>query len=247
MHDLQTVLVVDDDPALRQAVARALALEGYDVVQAADGRFALDAVVSRRPDAIVLDVGLPGTSGLAVCETLRARGDDTPILVLTARGDVRDRVQGLDAGADDFMAKPFALEELFARIRALLRRSGRSGESGDRGARLAAVPTGQETSDHREYRIADLRLDSSARRVWRGDREIELTKTEFDLLELLVRNAGLVLDRSIIHERIWGYDFGPDSKNLTVFIGYLRAKTESGGEPRLLHTVRGVGYVARAS
>jgi two-component system response regulator MprA len=164
---------------------------------------------------------------------LRARGDRTPVLVLTARSEVSDRVQGLDAGADDFMSKPFALEELLARLRALLRRSAPPDE-------LASGP-------HDDTLVLDdLRLSPSQRRVWRGSREVDLTKTEFDLLELLLRNAGLVLDRATIHDRIWGYDFGPDSKNLTVYMGYLRSKLETAGEPRLLHTVRGVGYVARA-
>lgn len=226
------VLVVDDDRALRDAVTRALGLEGYRVVRAADGVEALTATDQHHPDAIVLDLGLPNVDGITVCQVLRARGDRTPILVLTARNEVSDRVRGLDAGADDFMSKPFALEELFARLRALLRRTGPDTD---------AEPALTDDS----LRLADLRISPSARRVWRGDRQIELTKTEFDLLELLVRNAGIVLDRTTIHERIWGYDFGPDSKNLTVYMGYLRSKTEADGEPRLLHTVRGVGYVAR--
>ncbi len=226
------VLVVDDDRALRDAVSRALRLEGYATIDAADGAAALSRVEEHRPDAVILDLGLPIVDGLTVCQVLRTRGDRTPILVLTARSEVSDRVNGLDAGADDFMSKPFALEELLARLRALLRRTVVEGddEAGDRNAVLA---------------LADLRLSPSQRRVWRGEREIDLTKTEFDLLELLVLNAGIVLDRATIHDRIWGYDFGPESKNLTVYMGYLRAKTEAGGEPRLLHTVRGVGYVAR--
>ncbi len=226
------VLVVDDDRALRDAITRALSLEGYSVVTAADGIEALSATEQHRPEAIVLDLGLPTLDGITVCQVLRARADRTPILVLTARSEVSDRVQGLDAGADDFMSKPFALEELLARLRALLRRAA----PGD-----APVT---ETHDDSLW-VSDLRVSPSQRRAWRGDREIDLTKTEFDLLELLVRNAGIVLDRTTIHDRIWGYDFGPDSKNLTVYMGYLRAKTESDGEPRLLHTVRGVGYVAR--
>lgn len=226
------VLVVDDDRALRDAVSRALRLEGYATIDAADGAAALSRVEEHRPDAVILDLGLPIVDGLTVCQVLRTRGDRTPILVLTARSEVSDRVNGLDAGADDFMSKPFALEELLARLRALLRRTVVEGddEAGDRNAVLA---------------LADLRLSPSQRRVWRGEREIDLTKTEFDLLELLVLNAGIVLDRATIHDRIWGYDFGPESKNLTVYMGYLRAKTEAGGQPRLLHTVRGVGYVAR--
>ncbi len=226
------MLVVDDDRALRDAVTRALRLEGYEGIDAADGAQALAQVESQRPDAVILDLGLPTIDGITVCQVLRARGDRTPILVLTARTEVSDRVQGLDAGADDFMSKPFALEELLARLRALLRRTSVADDDG-------ASPGGDDLV------LADLRVSPGQRRVWRGEREIDLTKTEFDLLELLVRNAGIVLDRSTIHDRIWGYDFGPDSKNLTVYMGYLRSKTEGDGEPRLLHTVRGVGYVAR--
>jgi two-component system response regulator MprA len=226
------VLVVDDDRALRDAITRALSLEGYEVVTAADGVEALGLVEAHRPEVIVLDLGLPTLDGITVCQVLRARGDRTPILVLTARTQVSDRVQGLDAGADDFMSKPFALSELLARLRALLRRA------------TADAAPGEQTHDD-TLAVADLRVSPSQRRVWRGERELDLTKTEFDLLELLVRNAGIVLDRTTIHDRIWGYDFGPESKNLTVYMGYLRAKTELDGEPRLLHTVRGVGYVAR--
>jgi two-component system, OmpR family, response regulator MprA len=229
-----TVLVVDDDRALRDAISRALTLEGYRTIDARDGVEALTQVERQRPDAVILDLGLPTLDGITVCQVLRARQDRTPILVLTARHEVSDRVQGLDAGADDFMSKPFALEELLARLRALLRRTSAVGDE-------ATVAVHDDS-----LVLADLRVSPSQRRVWRGDRETELTKTEFDLLELLVRNAGIVLDRTTIHERIWGYDFGPDSKNLTVYMGYLRAKLEAGGERRLLHTVRGVGYVARA-
>jgi two-component system response regulator MprA len=231
VQDASRVLVVDDDRALREAITRALSLEGYRVVDARDGVEALTQVDSHAPDAVILDLGLPTLDGLTVCQVLRARGDRTPILVLTARNEVSDRVQGLDAGADDFMSKPFALEELLARLRALLRRS--------------APPDDGPAAHDDTLVLADLRVSPSQRRVWRGEREVDLTKTEFDLLELLVRNAGIVLDRTTIHERIWGYDFGPDSKNLTVYMGYLRSKLEVGGEQRLLHTVRGVGYVAR--
>jgi two-component system response regulator MprA len=230
--DRSRVLVVDDDRALRDAVTRALTLEGYEALAAADGVEALAGVEQHRPDAVILDLGLPTIDGITVCQVLRARGDRTPILVLTARNEVTDRVQGLDAGADDFMSKPFALAELLARLRALLRRV-------EPVAAASAPPVDDSLT------LADLRVSPSQRRAWRGEREIDLTKTEFDLIELLVRNAGIVLDRTTIHERIWGYDFGPDSKNLTVYMGYLRAKTEGDGEPRLLHTVRGVGYVAR--
>lgn len=232
MAERSRVLVVDDDRALREATTRALSLEGYQVANAVDGVDALAQVDQQRPDAIVLDLGLPTLDGITVCQVLRARGDDTPILVLTARSDVSDRVQGLDAGADDFMSKPFALEELLARLRALLRRT-------------SAVSEDETAVRDDSLVLADLTVSPSQRRAWRAQREIDLTKTEFDLLELLVRNSGIVLDRTTIHERIWGYDFGPDSKNLTVYMGYLRAKTESDGEVRLLHTVRGVGYVAR--
>jgi len=229
---MSRILVVDDDRALRDAISRALRLEGYEILEAGDGAQALSQVEQQRPDAVILDLGLPIIDGLTVCQVLRTRGDRTPILVLTARGEVSDRVQGLDAGADDFMSKPFALEELLARLRALLRRTVADDDEGAPGRDEVLV-------------LSDLRLSPGQRRVWRGDREIDLTKTEFDLLELLVHNAGIVLDRATIHDRIWGYDFGPESKNLTVYMGYLRAKTEAGGEPRLLHTVRGVGYVAR--
>lgn len=233
MNSTPTVLVVDDDRALRESICRALSLEGYEVLEAADGAIALETVDAAKPDLIILDLGLPHLNGIAVCEVLRARKDKTPILVLTARSQISDRVRGLDAGADDFMTKPFVLDELFARVRALLRRTR---ECDTDGGQLAAGPI---------LELGDLRIDVAARRVWRGTPEIELSKTEFDLLELLVRNTGIVLDRSTIYDRIWGYDFGPDSKNLTVYMGYLRSKTEASGESRILHTVRGVGYVAR--
>jgi two-component system response regulator MprA len=221
-----TILVVDDDRAIRESLDRALALEGYRVVAATDGAQALELVAEQQPDVIVLDLMMPNVDGLTVCRRLRARRDRTPILMLTARTETSDRVSGLDAGADDYLPKPFDLDELLARIRALLRR------------------TKVETDDA-QFQVADLVLDTAGRRGSRGGREIELTKTEFDLLELLVRNAGVVLDQSTIYERIWGYDFGPDSKNLAVYIGYLRRKTENEGESRLVHTVRGVGYVVR--
>ncbi len=221
-----TILVVDDDRAIRESLDRALALEGYRVIAATDGAQALELVAEQQPDVIVLDLMMPNVDGLTVCRRLRARRDRTPILMLTARTETSDRVSGLDAGADDYLPKPFDLDELLARIRALLRR------------------TKVETDDA-QLQVADLVLDTAGRRGSRGGREIELTKTEFDLLELLVRNAGVVLDQSTIYERIWGYDFGPDSKNLAVYIGYLRRKTENEGESRLVHTVRGVGYVVR--
>jgi two-component system, OmpR family, response regulator MprA len=220
------ILVVDDEPAVREALDRALRLEGYEVDQAADGREALELVSRRPPDALILDLMMPAVDGLEVARRMRADGDDTPILVLTARDGVADRVTGLDAGADDYVVKPFALEELLARLRALLRRS---------------LPG----SDDQTLRFVDLTLDRRSYQVKRGDREIDLTRTEFQLLELFMLHPRQVLTRSIIFERVWEYDFGPTSNSLTVYMGYLRAKTEAGGEPRLLHTVRGVGYVLK--
>jgi two-component system response regulator MprA len=219
------ILVVDDDAGVRQAVGRALAFEGYDVVQAGDGDEALRLVEGERPDAMVLDLVMAEVGGLDVCRAVRASGDDLPILVLTARHEVADRVAGLDAGADDYLVKPFALEELLARLRALLRRS-------DAGADEA-------------LRLADLVVFPARRQAERAGEPIELTRTEFNLLELLLRNAGQVLTRDLILERVWGYDFETTSNPLEVYIGYLRRKTEAGGGERLIHTVRGVGYVAR--
>jgi len=220
------ILVVEDDRAVREAVERALKFEGYEVHTAVDGNDALLRVGELDPDLVVLDVLMPGTDGLAVCRILRDRKIATPILMLTARHEVSDRVAGLDAGADDYLVKPFALDELFARVRALLRRSN--------------VTEGDET-----LRVADLALDPTRRQAWRGERELMLTKTEFDLLELLMFNAGVVVTRETIYDRIWGYDFETSSKSLDVYIGYLRRKTEAEGEPRLIHTVRGVGYTVR--
>jgi two-component system, OmpR family, response regulator MprA len=219
------VLVVDDEPAVRQALDRALRFEGYETEMAGDGLGALSVMAERPADAMVLDVAMPRVDGLEVCRRLRAAGDPTPILLLTARVAVSERVAGLDAGADDYLVKPFALEELLARLRALLRRS--------------APP------DDEVLRFADLSLDPATREVSRGDRAIELTRTEFLLLELLLRNARQVLPREVIFDRVWGYDFGANSNSLEVYIGYLRRKTEADGEPRLVHTVRGVGYVLR--
>jgi len=218
-----TILLAEDDRATNEALQRALGLEGYQVHAVADGAAALDAAASDEVDLILLDVMMPKRDGLSVCRELRRNGIRTPILMLTARTEVSDRVSGLDAGADDYLPKPFALEELLARVRALLRRS----------------------SDDEAMVVEDLRIDPPARRAWRGDTELELTKTEFDLLELLARNAGIVLTHSTIYERIWDYDFGPESKSLAVYIGYLRRKTEAGGQPRLIQTVRGVGYTMR--
>jgi two-component system response regulator MprA len=220
------ILVVDDEPAVREAVERALRLDGHDVLLAADGVEALAALEGRPPDAVVLDVLMPRVDGLELCRRLRGRGDRTPVLMLTARDAVSDRVAGLDAGADDYLVKPFALEELLARVRALLRR---------------AVPGG----DHRPLRFADLELDPRAHEVRRGERRIDLTRTEFLLLDLFLRHPRQVLTRSVIFENVWGYDFGPRSNSLEVYMGYLRRKTEADGEPRLLHTVRGVGYVLK--
>ena len=226
--DRDRVLVVEDDPHVRDAVERALRFEGYDVYTAVDGNDGLLKVESIEPHAIVLDVLMPGTDGLAVCRILRKRGNSTPILMLTARHEVADRVAGLDAGADDYLVKPFALDELFARVRALLRRRSVT-----------------ETNSGTTFTVDDLVLDPTRRQAWRGDRELDLTKTEFDLLELLVANAGIVLEHATIYDRIWGYDFGPDSKNLAVYISYLRRKVEEEGESKLIHTVRGVGYTVR--
>jgi two-component system response regulator MprA len=220
------ILVVDDEPAVRDALERALRLEGYEVDLAADGSEALALVSKRPPDALILDLMMPRIDGLEVCRRMREAGDRTPVLVLTARDAVSDRVTGLDAGADDYVVKPFALEELLARLRSLLRRS---------------LPG----SDGQTLRFADLTLDRNSYEVRRGDRLIELTRTEFQLLELFMLHPRQVLTRSIIFERVWEYDFGPSSNSLTVYIGYLRSKLEAGGEPRLLHTVRGVGYVLR--
>ena len=220
------LLIVEDDRGVRESLGRALEFEGYAVEMADDGRHGLDLAGSTHPDAVILDVMMPGLDGLEVARRLRREGNDVPILMLTARHDVTDRVAGLDAGADDYLVKPFSLDELLARLRALLRRAGVS-ESQD-------VLT-----------IGDLTLDPAARRVTRAGRELALTKTEFDLLELLVHNADIVLTRDVILERIWGFDFATSSNPLDVYVGYLRRKTEADGGSRLIHTVRGVGYVAR--
>jgi|SRR3954471_15736808 len=220
------ILVVDDEPAVRDSLDRALRLEGYEVELASDGAEALDRLGGDGPDALVLDLMMPNVDGLEVCRRMRAAGDRTPVLVLTARDAVSDRVKGLDAGADDYLVKPFALDELLARLRAMLRRSG-------------------EAAPGQVLRFSDLTFDPVAHQVKRGDREIDLTKTEFLLLELFLLHPRQVLTRSVIFERVWGYDFGPDSNSLEVYVSYLRRKLEAGGEPRLLHTVRGVGYVLR--
>ena len=220
------ILVVDDERAVRESLRRALELEGYEIELAADGSEALYRLEGdAEPDAMILDVLMPGVDGLEVCRRLRGSGSRLPVLMLTARTEVNDRVAGLDAGADDYVTKPFALEELLARVRALLRRT--------------------TDGDGEVVRFADLELDPSTREVKRGERRIELTRTEFSLLELFMRNPRQVLTRSIIFERVWGYDFGYASNSLDVYIGYLRRKTEADGEPRLIQTVRGVGYALR--
>lgn len=226
------MLLAEDDRAIRNALERALTLEGYQVTAVADGIEALARAHRERPDVLVLDVMMPGIDGLQVCRVLRAEGDRVPILMLTALVEPADRIAGLDAGADDYVVKPFDVEEVFARLRALLRRVN--------DGRAEDWPQAQEL-----LTAGDLRLDAQARRAWRGERELELSRTEFNLLELLVRNSGIVLDHAVIYDRIWGYDFGPGSKNLAVYIGYLRRKMDGPGEPPLIHTVRGVGYVLR--
>lgn len=218
------VLVADDDRAIRESLARALGLAGYQVATAGDGVQALAALRRQPVDAVVLDVMMPAIDGLGVCQLLRVEGDRTPILLLTARVRTEDRIAGLDAGADDYLVKPFEVAELLARLRALIRRTQPAGE---RDEVLA---------------VADLRMDPNARRVWRRGVEVELSRTEFELLRLLVRNAGIVLDHGTIYERIWGGDFGSESKNLAVYVGYLRRKLAA---PDLIHTVRGVGYTIR--
>ncbi|MFC4503832.1 MULTISPECIES: response regulator transcription factor [Streptomyces] len=238
----QTVLLAEDDRAIRNALERALALEGYQVTAVADGVEALAHAHKSPPDVLVLDVMMPGIDGLQVCRVLRAEGDRTPILMLTALVETADRIAGLDAGADDYVVKPFDVEEVFARLRALLRRTRPDGAVPATETPVAIAP--RQTGE-RYLEAAGLRMDPQARRAWRGGRELELTRTEFELLELLVRNAGIVLDHSTIYDRIWGYDFGPGSKNLAVYVGYLRRKLDHPGAGQLIHTVRGVGYVLR--
>ncbi|MFJ6571637.1 response regulator transcription factor [Streptomyces sp. NPDC091292] len=276
-----TVLLAEDDRAIRHSLERALTLEGYEVTAVADGIAALARAHTHGADVLVLDVMMPGIDGLQVCRVLRAEGDRTPILMLTARVETADRIAGLDAGADDYVVKPFDIEEVFARLRALLRRTGDGGGfgggtgsggegpgpgtistasgtgssalgAGQGAGQGAGGPSGDPGGGHGgpaagQVTAADLLIDPQARRVWRGDRELELTRTEFDLLELLVRNEGIVLDHATIYDRIWGYDFGPGSKNLAVYVGYLRRKVDEPERPALIHTVRGVGYVLRES
>jgi len=219
------ILVVDDDPAVSGSLDRALRLEGYEVDTASDGTEALRSLAVASPDAVVLDLQLPDVDGLEVCRRLRAVGDDTPVLMLTARDAVNDRVAGLDAGADDYLVKPFALAELLARLRALLRR--------------------RAENDGEVLQCGDLTLDVSTREGHRGERSFSLTRIEFDLLELFLRHPRQVLSRDLILDRVWGYDFDTGTNSLAVYIGYIRRKTEENGEPRMLHTVRGVGYVLK--
>jgi two-component system, OmpR family, response regulator MprA len=222
------ILVVDDDQAVRDSLRRSLAFNGYDVELAGDGLAALESIARNRPDAVVLDVMMPRLDGLEACRRLRSAGEDLPILVLTARDAVSDRVAGLDAGADDYLPKPFALEELLARLRALLRRTQPA-----------------FSSENGQLSFADLTLDPLAREVTRGERTVRLTRTEFNLLELLMRHPRQVLTRSQILEEVWGFDFPTTANSLEVYVGYLRRKTEANGEPRLIHTVRGIGYALR--
>ncbi|MCX4435731.1 MULTISPECIES: response regulator transcription factor [Streptomyces] len=242
----QNVLLAEDDRAIRHALERALTLEGYAVTAVADGVEALAQAHRTPPDVLVLDVMMPGIDGLQVCRVLRAEGDRTPILMLTALVETADRIAGLDAGADDYVVKPFDVEEVFARLRALLRRTlPVNGTPADVPASSPSVSASASKEAAGQISAAGLRMDIQARRAWRGQRELELTRTEFELLELLVRNAGIVLDHATIYDRIWGYDFGPGSKNLAVYVGYLRRKLDEPGAPALIHTVRGVGYVLR--
>jgi two-component system response regulator MprA len=227
MAEQARILVVDDEPAVQNALSRALALEHYEISQAMDGQEALTLLGDAAYEAVILDISMPRVDGLEVCRRLRDGGNRTPVLMLTARGEVDDRVAGLDAGADDYLVKPFALRELLARVRALLRRAGEEDE--------------QETL----LVFEDLRLDLLAHEARRGERLLQLTRTEFLLLEMFMRHPRQVLTRSAIFEHVWGYDFGSSSNSLGVYMGYLRRKTEQGEEPRLLHTIRGVGYVLR--
>jgi two-component system, OmpR family, response regulator MprA len=224
------VLVVDDDKAVRESLRRSLEFNGYDVRLAADGAEALAGIAGADPDVVVMDVMMPRLDGIETTKALRTAGNDVPILVLTARDAVGDRVEGLDAGADDYLTKPFALQELLARLRALLRR---------------VVPHEDEPDETLTF--ADLSMDLASREVRRGDRPVELTRTEFTLLEMFLRRPRRVLERSFILEEVWGYDFPTTANSLEVYVGYLRRKTEAEGEPRLIHTVRGVGYVLKES
>ncbi|MEV1020542.1 response regulator transcription factor [Streptomyces sp. NPDC050264] len=232
-RDPHRILIVDDEPAVREALQRSLAFEGYGTEVAVDGADALEKSAAYHPDLVVLDIQMPRMDGLTAARRLRATGSTTPILMLTARDTVGDRVTGLDAGADDYLVKPFELDELFARVRALLRRSS-----------YAAAAGSVDDSDVLSF--ADLRMDLATREVMRGDRPVELTRTEFTLLEMFLAHPRQVLTREQILKAVWGFDFEPSSNSLDVYVMYLRRKTEGGGEPRLVHTVRGVGYVLRS-
>jgi two-component system, OmpR family, response regulator MprA len=221
------ILIAEDDPGVRTSLTRALGFQGYDVTAVNDGAAALEAVDRSLPDAVILDVSMPHVDGLTACRLIREKHRHLPILMLTARHEVSDRVAGLDAGADDYVVKPFALEELSARLRAMLRRNA------------------DDQSISEVLTVGDMVLDPRARTATRGTREMNLTKTEFDLLEILMMNVGIVLERDVLYDRIWGFNFETGSRSLDVYIGYLRRKTEEGGEERVLHTVRGVGYVVR--
>ena len=220
------ILIAEDDQGVRTSLTRALTFQNYKVTAVNDGAQALEAVDSQLPDLVILDVSMPHVDGLTACRMIREKYRSLPILMLTARHEISDRVAGLDAGADDYVVKPFALEELSARVRSMLRRT-------------------QVSDETQNLVVADLVLDLRARTVHRGKRELILTKTEFDLLELLMLNVGIVLERDTLYDRIWGFNFETGSRSLDVYIGYLRRKTEEGGEPRVLHTIRGVGYVVR--
>jgi two-component system, OmpR family, response regulator MprA len=228
ISDNRTIVVAEDDQSVRNALQKILELEGFKVIAVKDGVAALETILMSEPSAAVIDVMMPFTDGLSVCRELRHRKNRTPILLLTARAEIGDRVAGLDAGADDYLVKPFSVDELLARVRALLRRNSSSESLG-------------------VLALADLTLDPISREVTRGDRQVELTKTEFDLLQLFLEQAGVVLSREYLYEHIWGFDFETNSKSLDVYIGYLRRKIESGDEMKLLHTVRGVGYVLKKS
>ncbi|OPG07305.1 DNA-binding response regulator [Streptomyces sp. GKU 895] len=234
-RDPQRILIVDDEPAVREALQRSLAFEGYDTEVAVDGADALEKATAYRPDLVVLDIQMPRMDGLTAARRMRGAGTTTPILMLTARDTVGDRVTGLDAGADDYLVKPFELDELFARVRALLRRSSYA---------AAAAGAGAVVEDD-ALTFADLRMDLATREVTRAGRPVELTRTEFTLLEMFMAHPRQVLTREQILKAVWGFDFEPSSNSLDVYVMYLRRKTEAGGEPRLVHTVRGVGYVLR--
>lgn len=228
------ILIVDDEPAVCDSLARTLRFEGYSVSIAGDGASALAALRADPPDGVILDMMMPVLGGLDTCRVLRAEGNAVPVLMLTARSDVADRVAGLDAGADDYLVKPFSLQELLARLRAMLRRTGYAADAAAGAARPSA-----------DLRFVDLVLAPDTREVARAGRPLELTRTEFAILEAFLRRPRVVLTRAVMFEQVWGYDFGPGSNSLDVYISYLRRKLEAEGEPRLLHTVRGVGYVLR--